>query len=130
VQLDNIGAELLAKTLHPLVGKSADHNFVESTRFLGQMSAAAETKNSKMQNLAQRLTKITPGIRTRFSEITGVVGQRAALRGGSQALRLEARGDAAEGGSSADSEVSSDQLTLDQLHDSHAEARPRLELRR
>ena len=82
VQFDNIGAELLAKTLHPLVGKSADHNFVESLRFLGQVSLAAETKTSRMQQVAERLTKIDPAVRDQFTRLTTLVGQRAAMRGG------------------------------------------------
>ena len=82
VQFDNIGAELLAKTLHPLVGKTADHNFVESLRFLGQVSLAAETKTSKVQQLAERLTKIDPAVRGEFTRVTALVGQRAAARPG------------------------------------------------
>jgi hypothetical protein len=90
VQLDNIGAELIAKTLHPLVGKSADHNFVESTRFLSQVSQAAETKGVKMQQLADRLLKIDPEVREQFSMLTEVVSQRAAMRNALHLTRINA----------------------------------------
>jgi hypothetical protein len=76
VQLDNIGAELVAKTLQPLVGKSADHNFVETSRFLGQISQAAETRPSGMQQLAGRLTKVDPPVRDRFATLSAEIYTR------------------------------------------------------
>jgi hypothetical protein len=81
LQFDNIGAELLARTLHPLVGKSADHNFVESTKFLGQVSRAAEQEAHAMQHLAKRLTKISPEVREQFAVVSALVNQRATIRG-------------------------------------------------
>lgn len=80
VQLDNVGAEILAKTLHPLVGKSADHNFTESTRFLSQVSQAAETRAAGLQHLAGRLSNIGEPVRDRFVQIATEVNHRAALR--------------------------------------------------
>lgn len=80
VQLDNVGAEILAKTLHPLVGKSADHNFTESTRFLSQVSQAAETRAGGLQQLTERLTNVGEPIRARFSELATEVNHRASLR--------------------------------------------------
>ncbi|MFV1967554.1 MAG: hypothetical protein ACC628_19165 [Pirellulaceae bacterium] len=81
LQFDSIGAELLARTLHPLVGKSADHNFVESTRFLGQLSRAAEEKAIGMQQVVEQLTKVKPKVREQFALISALVNQRAATRG-------------------------------------------------
>lgn len=77
VQLDNVGAELIAKTLHPLVGQTADHNFVEATRFLGQVSQAAATRPSGIQQLAGRLTKVDPEVRAQFAAVSAEVYQRA-----------------------------------------------------
>jgi hypothetical protein len=77
VQMDNVGADLMAKTLHPLVGQTADHNFVEASRFLGQVSQAASTRPSGMQQLAQKLTKIDPTVRQRFATISAETYQRA-----------------------------------------------------
>jgi hypothetical protein len=86
LQLDNVGAELIAKTLHPLVGKTADHNFVEASRFLGQVSQAAESRPEGVQKLAGRLTKIEPAVRDRFSIIASEVYQRTST-GSAQARR-------------------------------------------
>jgi hypothetical protein len=77
VQMDNVGADLIAKTLHPLVGQTADHNFIEASRFLGQVSQAATTRPTGMQQLASRLTKIDPTVRERFGTVSAEVYQRA-----------------------------------------------------
>lgn len=77
VQLDNVGAELIAKTLHPLVGQAADHNFVEATRFLGQVSQAAATRPTGMRQLAGRLTKVDAPVRDRFASLCADIYQRA-----------------------------------------------------
>lgn len=80
VQLDSVGAEILARTLHPLVGKSADHNFTESTRFLSQVSQAAKTRGEGLQQLAGRLSNVGEPVRDRFSHIATEVNHRAALQ--------------------------------------------------
>ena len=80
VQLDNVGAEILAKTLHPLVGKSADHNFTESTRFLSQVSQAAASRSAGLQHLAGRLNNVGEPVRDRFAQIATEVNHRASLR--------------------------------------------------
>lgn len=77
VQMENVGADLIAKSLQPLFGQTADHNFVEATRFLGQVSEAAATRPNGMQQLATRLTKVDPTVRERFSLVSSQVYQRA-----------------------------------------------------
>jgi hypothetical protein len=89
VQLDNVGAEILAKTLHPLVGKSADHNFTESTRFLGQVAQAAETRSAGLQQLAGRLNNVGQPVRERFVQIATEVNHRAAIRDAGQQILSE-----------------------------------------
>ena len=84
LQIDNIGAEILAKTLHPLVGKSADHNFAETTKFIGQVSQAATKNGPGLQRLSHRLKRVQPPIRDQFSRIAMVVNTRAGLRAGEE----------------------------------------------
>ncbi len=81
VRFENVGAELLARTLHPLVGKSADHNFVESTKFLGQVSDAAATKLDRLQQFSRRLTKVDADVKNEFNTISAGVAQRMIERG-------------------------------------------------
>jgi hypothetical protein len=80
VQLENIGADLVARTFQPLVGKSADHNFVETSRFFSQIAQAAETRPTGMQQLAGRLTKVDPVVRDQFATLAADIHAR--LSGG------------------------------------------------
>jgi hypothetical protein len=87
-KLDHVGAEILVKTLYPVVGKSADYNFVETAKFVAQVSQASETNGAGMQRLAAKLTNIDPSVRQAFATQTEVVYQRAVLRRSDFALPL------------------------------------------
>jgi hypothetical protein len=92
LQIDNVGAELIAKALHPLVGSTADQNFVESVKFVGQVTQAAETRPQRLQQLTQRLTKISQPVRQQFSALTAIANKRAQLnRGGPSTGTLDRR---------------------------------------
>ena len=72
------GAELLTKTLHPLVAKNADANFVQTVAFLGSLSRTAEVNSRGMQRLAGRLDRVQPDTRDQLSQVVSGVAQRAA----------------------------------------------------
>lgn len=76
LQADHLGLDLFAKTLHPLLGKSADVNFVESMRFLERISRASEANGDGMQHLAGRLQDVEPDVQTKFQHIVSNVSQR------------------------------------------------------
>ncbi len=80
VKVDNAGVDLLAKTLSPLMGKSADSNFVESAAFLGKLSQAAEQNGPGVQRLAEQLVAVDPAVRRQFGELATAISHRAALR--------------------------------------------------
>lgn len=80
VDMDNVGAEIVAKTLHPLVGKTADFNFVETVKFIGQVSQASELNGAGVERLAARLQNVNPDVRQTFSQHVEVVYQRSILR--------------------------------------------------
>ena len=80
LQLDNFGADLIARTLHPIMGRTADHNFFESSGFLAQLSTAAEQNSHGVQRLAQRLELVRPEVREQFAGLAVVAGQRAVMR--------------------------------------------------
>jgi hypothetical protein len=80
LKVENAGVDLLAKTLNPLVGKSADSNFVESAAFLGKISQAAEANGPGVQRLATSLARVAPEVRVQFSDLAAAIGDRAALR--------------------------------------------------
>ncbi len=78
LKLDNIGADLLTRTLSPLVGKTADYNFVESAKFLAQISQVCEHNPTGAQILASKLTKVQPQIRDEFSRLALRIGSESA----------------------------------------------------
>lgn len=86
LKLDNFGADLLTRTLSPLVGKTADYNFVESAKFLSQISQVCERNPAGAQILASKLTKVQPQIRDEFARIAHRIGSDAANRVGAPPL--------------------------------------------
>jgi hypothetical protein len=80
LQLDNTGAEIVARTLQPLLGRTADSNFVETVRFVSQVSHVAETNGPGVERLVTRLTNVEPSVRDRFSQLATTLHQRAVMR--------------------------------------------------
>lgn len=76
MKLDNIGADLVVKTLGPLVGKTADYNFVECAAFVSQISQTATTNPHGIQQLAKHLTGIDPKIRDQFAATSAAIAKR------------------------------------------------------
>ena len=80
LRVDRFAAELVAKTLQPLVGKTADQNFAESTQFLGRLSRAAERNSAGVQRMASKLTRVDPSVRAEFAQLAATINHRAVLR--------------------------------------------------
>jgi len=80
VRLDQVGANILAKTFQPLVGKNADANFLLSALFIGKISLAAETNHVGMQRLAKRLKKVTPEVQNQFTQQIAKAAQQKKAR--------------------------------------------------
>ncbi len=76
--VDSGGAEILARSLQPLVVKNIDNNFIQTIAFLGSMSKTAEVNTGGMQRLAGRLTHVQPETRQQLSTVVASVAQRAA----------------------------------------------------
>jgi hypothetical protein len=77
--VDNAGLDLVAKTLSPLVGSTADSNFAETAKFLGRVSLTAERNGPKLEQMTSKLTKVDPKIREQFSQLTTEIYQQNAL---------------------------------------------------
>ena len=76
-RLENIGADLMAKTLRPVVARMADYTFSESTRFVSQISEAAATNGPGVQRLARRLNNVDPSVQKQFAQLTAAISDRA-----------------------------------------------------
>lgn len=58
VYVEQVGLDLLARTVRPWITKTADRNFVETLSFVSNFSRTAEKNPQGMQRLASRLTTI------------------------------------------------------------------------
>jgi hypothetical protein len=84
LSVENLGVEVLAKTFQPLVGKAADHNFVETANFVANLSQTAETNEEGLLRLARKLNRIEAGTRDEFLKRISAVSQRLASASGDQ----------------------------------------------
>ncbi len=79
-----VGAELITKTVSPLMGKTADSNFAQTVAFVGSLSRTAETNSRGVQRLASRLTHVQPevprSVRGNGRQRGREVGDRGRLR--------------------------------------------------
>jgi len=77
LRLDNVGIEWVARTLQPLLGKTADHNFIETASFVSSLSHTAETNPAGMTRLSRRLVHVDAQTRQKLAEISVRVADRA-----------------------------------------------------
>ena len=76
LKVDNATAGLIAKTISPLVGTTADHNFVESLKFVERLHETTSKNGPGVQQMGKKLD-IDDSVRKRFNEVVDVVFQRA-----------------------------------------------------
>lgn len=77
LKIDNATLGLIAKTLHPIIGKTADHNFVESINFLERLNETTVKNGPGVQGMAHRLTTLTQEVRQEFVQVAGLVYDRS-----------------------------------------------------
>jgi hypothetical protein len=74
--VENLGVEIIAKTFQPVIGNAADHNFIETARFVATLSKTAESNPDGMVRLANRLKRLDPQTRERFAELVAAVPRK------------------------------------------------------
>jgi len=79
VRVEHGGAELLTKTFHPLVGKTADMNFVQTVAFLGSLSRTAEVNSGGVQRLAGKLLNVDVQLRHQLARLADEIGRKYAV---------------------------------------------------
>jgi hypothetical protein len=77
LHLDNVGIEWIAKTLQPLLGKTADHNFAETASFVASLSHTAEANPAGVARLSNRLARVDAATRQRLAELSEQASDRA-----------------------------------------------------
>ena len=82
MSVDSGAADLLARTLQPMMVKNVDANFIQTVAFLGSLSKTAEVNPQGMARLADRLSHVQPATRQQLGEVVYSVAQRAATNAG------------------------------------------------
>lgn len=77
IQIESLGADLIARTLSGLIGRSADNNFTETARFIAQISQASEKNPPAMIDVAQRLPQVTEPTRQQFVSVISTIARRS-----------------------------------------------------
>ncbi len=85
ISVDSGGAELIARTLQPLMVKNVDNNFIQTVAFLGSLSKTAEVNPQGMVRLADRLTHVQPTTRQQLGDVVNSVAQRSTGNGANSA---------------------------------------------
>ena len=76
LRVDNLAADMIARTLQPMVGRTADHNFNESLLFLQAFSETAAHDPQRVEQLVQQLSQVEPETRHQFKQVVTTVPQR------------------------------------------------------
>ncbi len=76
VQLESLGVDLIARTLSPIIGRSADSNFMQTAHFIAQVSQSSSHNPSAMLDIADRLPQVEPPIRKAFADTIVTVARR------------------------------------------------------
>lgn len=76
LQLESLGADLIARTFGGLIGRSADHNFRETAGFISQVSQASRVNPDAMMDVARRLPQVTRPTRVRFADMIDHAAKR------------------------------------------------------
>ena len=76
LKVENATIGLIAKTIQPLVGTTADHNFVESLKFVQRLNETTEKNGPGVQRMGERLN-IDQNVREEFNKVVDTVFQRA-----------------------------------------------------
>ncbi len=80
VQFDGLGTDLIARTLSGVIGRSADNNFTETARFIGQVSQASGSNPPAMVDVANRLPQVGEATKREFTQVITAVGARAGVQ--------------------------------------------------
>jgi hypothetical protein len=80
VRIDQMGIELVAKTVQPWISKIADRNFIETLSFVSNFSRTAEKNPQGMQRLATRLASLDEPTRNELVALCYRTAERYAQR--------------------------------------------------
>jgi hypothetical protein len=80
LKIEQMGVELVAKTVQPWISQTADRNFIETLTFVSNFSRTAEKNPQGMKRLATRLDAVEPPIRDELIALCFRTAERYAQR--------------------------------------------------
>jgi hypothetical protein len=80
VRIEQLGIELVAKTIQPWISKTADYNFLETLTFVSNFSRTAEQNPAGIERLATQLPSIDEPTRKALVALSFRTAQRYAQR--------------------------------------------------
>lgn len=78
LKLEQVGVELVAKTVQPWIAKNADQNLIETLSFVSNFSRTAETNPHGMQRLATKLATVDDATRAELVRLSFRAAERYA----------------------------------------------------
>ncbi len=84
LKIDHAGAEVVAKALSPVVGRTVDNNFTQTMKFVEQIAKVARVNSDGMQRLALQLDQLDRNVRDRFALLTARIGRNEPAGGAVQ----------------------------------------------
>jgi hypothetical protein len=78
LSIERSAAEIVTKTVSPMLGKTVDNNFTQTLAFVGSLSRTAEVNSRGVQRLGGQLMHIQPEVRARFVELAAEIPQKQA----------------------------------------------------
>jgi len=76
ISVEPSAVELVAKALHPLLGVTADNNFIQTVAFVGSLSRNAEQNSRSIQRLAAKLNNVQPDVRDQFAQLAENISEK------------------------------------------------------
>jgi hypothetical protein len=80
VRIENLGIEIIAKTVQPWIAKTADQNLIETLTFVSNFSRTAEKNPQGMKRLANRLDAVDEPTRRELVTLCFRTAERYAQR--------------------------------------------------
>ncbi len=78
LKLDNLGADLIVRTIGPMMGSTADQNYFETMNFLSQLSDASLNNPFGVRGLVERIRFVQPTVKEKFIGEVYLAADRAA----------------------------------------------------
>jgi hypothetical protein len=76
ISVEPSAVEIVAKALHPLLGFTADNNFVQTVAFVGSLSRTTEQSSRSMQRLGTQLNNVQPDVRDEFIKLAQMISEK------------------------------------------------------